>query len=93
MNTCAKCPELVESLDWVIFFCKAGNRPYIPDNDKLNIDCKSNGYVKCHYYAIQGKSALKAKYQDSAENADRVVIRSNVINPPAAKKIFMNWYR
>ncbi len=87
MNTCTKCPELVESLDWVIFFCKAGNSPYIPGHDKLNMDCKSNGYVKCHYYARRGKSALKAKYQDSAEGADMPAISSNFINKKKKKNI------
>jgi len=85
MNTYNKCPELVESLDWVIFFCKAGNRPHNPGHDKLNKDCKGNGYSKCPYYVTRETSAMKEKNQGSAGYAAMPPVSRNLINPPASK--------
>jgi hypothetical protein len=45
-----KCPNLVEWLDWVIFLCKAGNKPYTPDYFELSRHCKSSDYRNCPYH-------------------------------------------
>ncbi|MDH4028681.1 MAG: hypothetical protein OEU95_07620 [Nitrospirota bacterium] len=86
MNTQTKCPELVESLDWVIYFCKAGNRPRIPEHNKLKKACKGK-YAGCHYYVERELYALKAKNQGCAGYADMPPVSRNFINHPASKPV------
>jgi hypothetical protein len=42
-----KCPNLVESLDWIIYLCELGNRPDEPIYSELRQYCKSGIYSKC----------------------------------------------
>jgi hypothetical protein len=57
----AKCPNLVEWLDWVILLCEKGNKPYIPDLSELQKYCKNNNYNSCPYYIKPEDMALKNK--------------------------------
>lgn len=50
----AKCPNLVEWLDWVILLCEKGNKPYIPDLSELQSFCKSSNYHSCPFYNNAG---------------------------------------
>jgi len=56
------CPDLVEWLDWVIFICKAGNKPYTPDYFELSMHCKSSNHRDCPYHVNPGEKATDITY-------------------------------
>jgi hypothetical protein len=45
-----KCPHLIK---WVLFACKANEKPYFPSNFQLHEYCKTEEHKKCPFY--QGK--------------------------------------
>lgn len=57
-HNCAKCPELVEWIEWTILICKKGNRPYMPSYPELHKYCKSINHDNCPY--LKTASALKS---------------------------------
>lgn len=62
----AKCPNLVEWLDWVILLCEKGNKPYIPDLSELQTFCKNNNYHSCPFYNGTEKMMLSQKELQTA---------------------------
>jgi hypothetical protein len=51
-NIDAKCPNLVEWLEWVILMCNKRDRPYVPNISELQAFCKTKTHNKCPYYKL-----------------------------------------
>lgn len=58
----AKCPNLVEWIDWVILMCNKGNKPYVPDQSELRDFCKNKSFNKCPHNSKPGNYVTGLKH-------------------------------